>query len=147
MKRTLIALATGCLLLTGCSQVKEEQTFTGAVQYVGNADRIYTSDKECTFAGHSVKDGDGVLLRGSDDRILGKSTLDVIKMEGLDQGRGVCHFAAVFTDIVSGDSAYQAELTGLGTEVFTEDELEKRTAVSDLLKNWIEVGLSQGSGR
>ncbi|ORI13414.1 hypothetical protein [Rhodococcus sp. 1168] len=147
MKLILVTLAAGALLLTGCSSDKEPEAFEADIIYAGNSDRNYPDS--CTFAEGEVGAGDSVIVRGADDRILGKGALAVrtISMSHAGATSGPCSFETTI-EIPAGDAGYQIILDGLdGMEPHIFDEKEMRAGPVIDLQSSIEKGLAGLSGR
>ncbi|NKR90332.1 hypothetical protein GS885_25715 [Rhodococcus hoagii] len=126
MKRMFMggaAAILGAAALAGCGS-SEPESFDAEVLLSGNADKVVETGSVCTFAEGVVKPGHTALLRGSDDRLLGKATLESrTAVSNGGRAGGVCTFAATFTGVAPGEPTYQVIFDGFEPGIFTEAEL------------------------
>lgn len=91
-KKTFAAVAaiSVALIVGGCSNAPSTpESFDAEVIFSGNADKIRVPTSTCDFYDGSVKPGTNAILRGPDDRILGKTEL-VEKYITKNTSAGVC---------------------------------------------------------
>lgn len=124
-----VAVMLGAAALAGCGS-SEPESFDAEVLLSGNADKVVETGSVCTFAEGTVKPGQTALLRGSDDRLLGKATLESrTAVSNGGRAGGVCTFSANFTGVEPGEPTYQVVFDGFEPGIFTEAELRDAPVV------------------